>query len=184
MIAEAGKFCPRCGEEKPICSFHQDRRSGDGLQVYFKACKVRQVSERRERLSSDSGRELPESKPCVTCRRSLPPSAFYPSKGEIDGLSYRCRQCVSVVQAAAKYGITVQEVEALREREQCDICGRCLTRKTSNIDHCHSTGKVRGALCGNCNTMLGMASDMPEVLEKGAEYLRSFIALAKTAVEP
>ena len=39
------------------------------------------------------------------------------------------------------------------------------------IDHDHSTGKVRGLLCHNCNTALGSFYDNPEYLARAREYL-------------
>lgn len=43
------------------------------------------------------------------------------------------------------------------------------------VDHCHSTNKVRGLLCGNCNPMIGYAKDNIPVLERAIEYLRSHV---------
>ena len=40
------------------------------------------------------------------------------------------------------------------------------------VDHCHSTGKVRGILCSHCNTALGLANDNVEILESLITYLR------------
>jgi hypothetical protein len=180
VIVLARKFCPQCREEKTVEEFHSDRRSSDGLQGHCKMCKIGQVTRRRTRLADDTDRSQPERKVCAECRMLLPGGDFYTSKGEIDGLSYRCKGCTGIIQSSARYGISPQEVTALREAARCGICGCQLTPKTSNIDHCHKTGIVRGALCGHCNAMLGMARDVPEVLEKGAEYLRAFCATAKS----
>lgn len=60
----------------------------------------------------------------------------------------------------------------------CAICGGLpgkIGRSTSpgrlHIDHCHSTGKIRGLLCGRCNTMLGLAKDDPDILVRAINYL-------------
>ena len=39
----------------------------------------------------------------------------------------------------------------------CFICGRnqLEIKKKLAVDHCHTTGKIRGLLCTNCNTFLG-----------------------------
>jgi len=62
------------------------------------------------------------------------------------------------------------EGEAGRPRpEHCEICGG----NTGGIDfdHCHQRGMFRGWICGNCNTILGMAHDDPNVLRMVIAYL-------------
>ena len=61
---------------------------------------------------------------------------------------------------------------------QCFIClssisfgTRGYSKNSANVDHDHKTGKVRGILCGHCNSMLGHSFDNPEVLRRAAEYL-------------
>ena len=66
----------------------------------------------------------------------------------------------------------------------CKICGTPLAtegidlregdkRPSSEpcVDHCHTTGKVRGLLCFHCNTALGHVFDSQEVLSKMIAYL-------------
>lgn len=40
------------------------------------------------------------------------------------------------------------------------------------VDHCHTTGKVRGILCFSCNITLGHAKDNIKILESMIEYLQ------------
>ena len=40
-----------------------------------------------------------------------------------------------------------------------------------HVDHCHDTDAVRGLLCSNCNTMIGLAGDDPVVLQAAIDYL-------------
>lgn len=61
----------------------------------------------------------------------------------------------------------------------CEICGSC-SRMAIDHDHscCSGAGRscgkcVRGALCGNCNNMLGHAKTR-ENLIRGASYLKAF----------
>lgn len=58
----------------------------------------------------------------------------------------------------------------------CAICSSSLTSPVYNkgdqhIDHCHASGKVRGLLCSNCNTLLGVARDDPAILKEAIAYL-------------
>jgi hypothetical protein len=40
-----------------------------------------------------------------------------------------------------------------------------------SVDHCHTTKKVRGLLCGNCNHSIGKMKDDPALLRAAADYL-------------
>jgi hypothetical protein len=41
-----------------------------------------------------------------------------------------------------------------------------------HIDHCHNSNKIRGLLCGKCNTAVGLLDDDPTRAEALAAYLR------------
>lgn len=73
------------------------------------------------------------------------------------------------------YGITMFEYNTIIEKQgfKCAICGihENDLKNILFIDHCHVTGKVRGLLCQNCNTGLGMFKDNKEFLAKAIAYL-------------
>jgi hypothetical protein len=64
------------------------------------------------------------------------------------------------------FGISLEERNHILS-QGCQIC----TNVATHIDHNHITGKVRGGLCNNCNTGLGMFNDNRNLLIKAAEYL-------------
>jgi hypothetical protein len=74
-----------------------------------------------------------------------------------------------------RYGLTQASYLAMLEAQNgvCAVCsappkaGRSL-----HVDHCHSSGKVRGLLCPNCNSALGHAKDDQERLRLLGEYLK------------
>ena len=58
-----------------------------------------------------------------------------------------------------KYGITIEQYDEMYNSQNgcCDICKRHSSefKKGLGVDHCHTTNKVRGLLCGNCNRLVG-----------------------------
>jgi len=74
------------------------------------------------------------------------------------------------------YGLTLEEHEHMwwEQNGCCKICHvpeAEAPRGWLAIDHCHDTGRVRGLLCNNCNALLGMAKDRPEILDAAKAYL-------------
>lgn len=63
-------------------------------------------------------------------------------------------------------------VRLYREADgKCGICGAVRGKRNHALDHCHETQKLRGVLCGRCNTGLGMFGDDPARLRAAAAYL-------------
>lgn len=80
-----------------------------------------------------------------------------------------------------QYGITAEDYARMRADQGgvCAICGNGQSHNVKNgaparlcVDHCHTTGKVRGLLCVSCNRMLGYARDDPKLLRGAIGYLR------------
>lgn len=77
------------------------------------------------------------------------------------------------------YGIDQSEYERMFEEQRglCKICGNSETSRYKGVikrlavDHCHSSGRVRGLLCSHCNRGLGLFKDTPDFLFKAIKYL-------------
>lgn len=87
-----------------------------------------------------------------------------------DRLAYNFRSKLKT-----RYGMTVEDSDTLFASQggKCAICLTALDRDDARqcLDHCHSTGKVRGFLCGHCNSGLGYFNDNPAILRAAADYL-------------
>ena len=73
----------------------------------------------------------------------------------------------------SQYGITIEDFDQMMEDQGgvCAICGAPPSYRRLDIDHCHSSGKVRGLLCPNCNKMLGLVGDNIATLRSAINYL-------------
>ena len=120
-------------------------------------------------------------KTCTKCDRELPLSEYHKRTYPTGRIAYqaKCRECSTKIRKnyykphekiRRQLGITVEEFNALMLTDHCDICGVTLVKKKC-IDHDHGTEKVRGVLCHNCNTALGLVKDNTEVLSKMIDYI-------------
>jgi hypothetical protein len=77
----------------------------------------------------------------------------------------------------SKYGLTEEQFDAMVEAQgnRCAVCGSAPGfHGKLHVDHCHSTGKIRGLLCTQCNIGAGMVGDDAARLRALAAYLESF----------
>jgi hypothetical protein len=74
-----------------------------------------------------------------------------------------------------KYSLTSEEVDTMIEKREgkCDICDERNPKMV--VDHCHSTGKVRGILCDDCNVGIGRLKDDPCNAFSAYVYLKEII---------
>lgn len=77
------------------------------------------------------------------------------------------------------YNLTQEDYNKLLIAQQfkCKICGceENINKEPFDIDHCHSTGKVRGLLCRKCNAGLGLLGDTKETLIKAIKYIEEHL---------
>lgn len=77
-----------------------------------------------------------------------------------------------------KFNITGHDIIDILEKQKnkCCICKGFVSYhdegiKASHIDHCHTSGKVRGILCSACNLGLGHFKDNKTALRRAINYL-------------
>lgn len=137
---------------------------------------------------------LPDKAICSICKEEKPTDNFYQYKTERLGLTTfrsQCKKCcsekfkqkyeskdaITKKNGALKnaFGITLVEYDRMYQIQsgRCRICNRhsTETKKWLSVDHCHTTGRVRGLLCAQCNSGIGFLQDNPELLRKAASYL-------------
>ena len=117
-------------------------------------------------------------KPCKCCKSEFQPKA--PSELYCSDI---CKdKGIHNAYLVRNYGITYRAYRLMYEEQNglCKICGGEGFIMNSDrhkmklvIDHCHTTGKVRGLLCHNCNRALGLLQDSTANLQAAISYLNA-----------
>lgn len=73
------------------------------------------------------------------------------------------------------FGLTIEEWNAMliKQEMKCLLCLRHVSelKQPMCVDHDHDTKKIRGLLCRQCNSALGMFNDNPYVLHRAYLHL-------------
>lgn len=113
-------------------------------------------------------RNLPKGpKLCAHCEQSFDPDS---------ARQIYCKTCVPDKAFRAKmqrYNISKPGWDALSEKQngKCALCNN----PPYAVDHCHTTGRIRGLLCDRCNRLLGLleTGEWPDWYTKAKTYLSS-----------
>lgn len=71
------------------------------------------------------------------------------------------------------FGITLEEYTKILTEQGgvCAVCKKSPQTKYLAVDHCHKSERIRGLLCAQCNTALGLLQDSLEIIQRLAEYV-------------
>ena len=121
-------------------------------------------------------------KTCKICEQELPLDAFTIDKRNKDGHGARCRPCTYASKPYSPerqrryklkhfYGMSIDDYNRMYQEQQgaCKICQKNFGQLV--VDHDHGTGEVRGLLCSQCNTGIGLLGDNLSTLENAIKYL-------------
>jgi hypothetical protein len=143
-------------------------------------CRKKYLENREEliRKSVESLRKRMENPVYANARKERVNKRHHERKGDKVYQDRRKKHSIKT-RLKSQYGLTELEYWDIHKKQngKCGICGRSPMCGVSNsirnlvIDHCHNTNKIRGLLCTQCNVMLGMAGEKPEIFTKAIEYL-------------
>ena len=143
-------------------------------------------------------------KTCNQCGEARVFSDFYPKSGArgkdyaltAAGYSNDCKVCTNQARKTyilnnpdkakasdrayhlSNYGLTISEYNKMFN-EQNGCCLGCEKHQTELkkrlcVDHCHTTGKVRGLLCTSCNAGLGQLKENVSIFNNLIKYINNF----------
>lgn len=164
------KRCPSCGETKPPSGFYEDLGRPGGQHSQCKKCTL---DEKRERRKSDPDFVAKQSAYEAQRRRRLLKDPDFVASRRVYNLNASFK---------SRYGITTADAREMLRRQLglCANrgCGAPLTfdveRNVANraqVDHCHTSGSVRGILCRRCNTGAGIIEKNENAYLGLLEYL-------------
>jgi hypothetical protein len=169
-LTAEGRYCSSCKERKPDSEFGKSTVGPSGFNWRCKQCVRDSANERRY-----GDIELARAKDRAKDR------VRYAKNRE------KRKEASANTAIKTKYGIARNAVEEMlaAQNGKCAICFKDIFfRKSSppnsrvNVDHDHSTGAVRGLLCGPCNVGLGRFSDDKQKLRSAISYLARHAAEA------
>lgn len=140
--------CKACHVEKPLDEFYPEKKNRSGYRGTCKPCVYKKIAEWQKRNRDKTAR--------------------YQANWKARRPDYNREQQL------ARYGLTLATYDELLRSQGgvCAICEReCHKNRLLSVDHDHSTGKVRGLLCHNCNAGIGQLGDDPALLRRALEYL-------------
>lgn len=130
---------------------------------------------------------------CPKCRTLKLVEEFGLNKSRADGRNGWCKLCRCEAvkdgthkqdrspermrrQLLKRHGLSPEDYQKMFDEQEgrCEICGNPPGPTALHIDHNHNTGQIRGLLCSNCNTGLGMLQESVDNLEAAVVYLNYY----------
>lgn len=130
------------------------------------------------------------TKICIKCELSKPLSDFHKDRSKSSGTSGTCKECRKKYTESTKvershynrkqnlnrrYGLQLEDYNKMLI-EQDFKCAICSSKHSEMeklcVDHCHTSGAIRGLLCHSCNKFLGFLEKNRHNLEIALNYLR------------
>jgi hypothetical protein len=106
-------------------------------------------------------------KTCTTCNVEKEITDFYKQPRGKFGVKSECKHCQKAYNIYRVYKLSIEEYSEMAS-SGCNICH---TDVDLVVDHCHYTGVVRGILCRQCNSGIGLLKDNSEILARAYAYL-------------
>ena len=159
------KICGRCKINQTKKNFGKDTRRKDMLNITCKTCICKYNQINREKNNKRSNEWYLKNKDLV---RSKAKEIYHKHKDKIKINSRK-----NHLLRKFKMSIDEYNTKLIQQNNRCKICEKSSTDEINNfaVDHCHSTGVVRGLLCRSCNTGIGKLKDSIELLKKAQLYI-------------
>lgn len=146
---------------QPLINFFKNKRNVDGFDKYCKECKKDWVNKEEDALRAKEYRLKNKEK--VRIKRKE---------------RYEKNPNINIHRNLRRYDMSIEQYNDLL-KAQNNSCAICYTSESNlnrrlSVDHCHKTNKVRGLLCINCNSAIGLlkTDDGIDLLKNAIKYIK------------
>lgn len=174
------KKCYKCGEIKSLDLFHRSEDRKDGRTSRCKSCSNTYKREHAKTNASklnEYGRLWRSTNKKKSSEYSKKWRSKNPEKVKEQDRRHHLR---------TEYGLTPDQYDEMVSNQggRCLVCLEIPMGKrgysTLHVDHCHLTGRVRGLLCGRCNTALGSLRESEEITQNLVWYIQKHVKETET----
>src|SRR5271157_139850 len=171
------KKCNKCGLLLSKENFRKNKLRKDGFFCWCKKCTKIYNEERyknNEEISRERSRNYYKKNKEKKKKHNIEYLEKNKEKIKEYAKIYRGKNSKKLKDLQLKYyyNISLEEWNNIfnEQEKKCAICGKISKdfKCSFSVDHCHSTGKIRGLLCSSCNLNLGYYEKYKEKFE---EYL-------------
>ena len=152
--------CSGCELQKDIEEFYKNKSRPSGISSKCKQCDNERIKIWNEK-NIDKKREY-SKKASKKYREAHKHEPQWKYKKRIRDVRLR-------------FGLSEEGLNNLIKEQKncCAICKKPFV-KTPHVDHIEVDNKiiVRGLLCSNCNTSIGLLSDDPTIIKRAAKYVK------------
>lgn len=170
--AVRGGLCMACNTA--LGNFRDSPKILDSAIHYLSAERTFVSLKGTKRTYCECGTVKPaKSTKCLTCR-GISSSQKYCNTclalldGDRVGKTHFCGVCATRNVKKSQYGLNESELSRLESVTSCEICNE---NCKLCVDHCHTTGRIRGMICNNCNLGLGQLRDSQGLLLACKSYI-------------
>lgn len=118
---------------------------------------------------------------CYSCKEMVLITKFYVHRSKA-GYAHHdsyCDPCRKLHMILRYVGLTREEylAKVAASNGLCEVCQ--LPYAKPSIDHCHTTGIIRGVLCQSCNAAIGLFQNSPANMRAAADYLDRYHSVTR-----
>ncbi len=171
------KQCSRCDRDLPVDAFYVRKTRTSGYSCHCKKCTCEYARDYGSKNKKRRNKSAKRRYHANSSKQKARAKTWRENNAERRRNAYLKR----------RFGITLADYNMMLENQEhrCAGCRREFSAALiPAVDHCHSTGNVRGLLCSFCNRGIGLMYDDPSTLLRLIDYLKRGSSTVSPQTQP